>query len=480
MPKRHFRNALYLIIVLLLGAAFVLAAQVRTPQAQSPQTNLVTAIEAVAKQAVPAVVHIEVTERQEIANPLLPFENEPFFKYFFGNPNKMPKKFKREISGLGTGIIIDDSGHILTNYHVVGGATDIKVLLADGRQFTGNSIKTVGTDPKTDLALIQIVEKGPFPHLSLGDSNKTEVGQWVIAIGHPRGLDQTVTQGIISAKHRTGISDPSSYQDYLQTDAAINPGNSGGPLMNLNGEVIGINAAILSESGGFEGLGFAIPSNIAAHITQELIKNGKVIRGWLGVSLQSITPELAKSFGLSSYKGALVADVVKGSPADHAGMKHGDVVIAYQGNPVDDPSSFRNSVSLAPVGSEVKLTVVRNGAKQDVTVKVGSMEEQEKAVASSLKQQFGIAVRPLAPQEATEYGLESQSGLVVTEVDPKGPFGKAGFEKDDIILQVENNPVDSPDTLLALLDALKQTHKATVLGVDHKSGQSAAVQITLP
>jgi serine protease Do len=479
MPKRHLRNVVYLIFVIVLGAAFVLATRVHTPQAQSQQTNLVTAIEAVAKQAVPAVVHIEVTERQEIANPLLPFENEPFFKYFFGNP-KMPKKFKREISGLGTGIIIDDSGHILTNYHVVGGATDIKVLLADGRQFTGNSVKTIGTDMKTDLALIQIVEKGPFPHLPLGDSNKMEVGQWVVAIGHPRGLDQTVTQGIISAKHRTGISDPSSYQDYLQTDAAINPGNSGGPLMNLNGEVIGINAAILSESGGFEGLGFAIPSNIAVHITQELIKNGKVIRGWLGVSLQNITPELAKSFGLSSNKGALVAEVIKGSPADHAGMKQGDVVIAYQGNPVDDPSSLRNSVSLAPVGSEVKLTVVRNGAKQDITVKVGSLEEQEKAVASSLKQRFGIEIRPLEPQEANEYGLESQSGLVVTEVNLKGPFGKAGFEKGDIILQVENNPVDSPDTLLVLLSTLRQKHKATVLAVDHTSGQSAAVQITLP
>ncbi len=478
MPKRPSRNVLYSFIVILFGA-FVLAAQVHTSLAQSPQDGLVTAIETVARQAIPAVVHIEVTERQEIANPFLPFENEPFFKYFFGNP-KMPKKFKREVSGLGTGIIIDDAGHILTNYHVVGGATDIKVLLADGRQFTGKSVKTVGTDPKTDLALIQIVEKGPFPHLSLGDSNKMEVGQWVVAIGHPRGLDQTVTQGIISAKHRTGISDPSSYQDYLQTDAAINPGNSGGPLMNLNGEVIGINAAILSESGGFEGLGFAIPSNIAAHIAQELIKNGKVIRGWLGIALQNITPELAKSFGLSSNKGALVAEVIKGSPADRAGLKQGDVVIAYQGNPVDDPSSLRNSVSLASVGSEVKLTVVRNGAKQDVTVKAGSLEEQEKAVASSLKQQFGIEVRPLTPQEANDYGLESPSGVVVDEVDLKGPFGKAGFEKGDIILQIENSPVDSPDTLFALLSTLKQRHNATVLAVDHKSGQSGNVQITLP
>ena len=479
MPKRHLRNVVYLIFVIVLGAAFVLATRVHTPQAQSQQTNLVTAIEAVAKQAVPAVVHIEVTERQEIANPLLPFENEPFFKYFFGNP-KMPKKFKREISGLGTGIIIDDSGHILTNYHVVGGATDIKVLLADGRQFTGNSVKTIGTDMKTDLALIQIVEKGPFPHLPLGDSNKMEVGQWVVAIGHPRGLDQTVTQGIISAKHRTGISDPSSYQDYLQTDAAINPGNSGGPLMNLNGEVIGINAAILSESGGFEGLGFAIPSNIAVHITQELIKNGKVIRGWLGVSLQNITPELAKSFGLSSNKGALVAEVIKGSPADHAGMKQGDVVIAYQGNPVDDPSSFRNSVSLAPVGSEVKLTVVRNGAKQDVTVEVGSMEEQEKEVSASLKREFGIMVSPMTPQEANAYGLGSQSAVAITEVDSNGPFGKAGFEKGDLILQVANQPVGDADSLLIMLSSLKPKQRVTIMALDHKSGQTGNVLMTLP
>ena len=191
-------------------------------------------------------------------------------------------------------------------------------MLADGRQFTGKSVKLVGTDPKTDLAVIQILEKGPLPHLTLGDSDKVEVGQWVVAIGHPQGLDETVPRASSAPNIATGISDPSSYQDYLQTDAAINPGNSGGPLMNLNGEVIGINSAIISESGGFEGLGFAIPSNIAAHITQELIKNGKVIRGWLGVSLQNITPGLAKSFGLSSDKGALVADVIKGSPADHS------------------------------------------------------------------------------------------------------------------------------------------------------------------
>jgi len=479
MLERQSKNLRYSLSVILSGTVFILAMLVHVSSAQAQGTDLVTAIETVAKQAVPAVVHIEVTERREVANPLKPFENDPFFKYFFGNP-KMPGKFQRELLALGTGMILDDSGHILTNYHVVGGATNIQVLLADGRQFTGKSVKIIGTDAKTDLALIQIVEKGPFPHLSLGDSDKMEVGQWVVAIGHPRGLDQTVTQGIISAKHRTGISDPSGYQDYLQTDAAINPGNSGGPLLNLKGEVIGINAAILSESGGFEGLGFAIPSNIAAHITQELIKNGKVVRGWLGVSLQNINPELAKSFGLSSNKGALVAEVIKGSPADQAGIKQGDVITAYGDKPVEDPSSLRNSVSLASVGSQAKLTIVRSGSKQDITVKVGSQEEQEKVLAASLKKQFGIAVRPVTPQEANKYGLDSQQGLAVAEVDSNGPFGKAGFEKDDIILQVENQPVADADSLFVVLNSLKPKQKVTVMAVDHNTGQSGNVLMTLP
>jgi serine protease Do len=480
MQRSHLRNILYPLILIVLVITFSLTTRVYAPRAQSEQTNLTTAIETVARQAIPAVVHIEVTERQEVANPLLPFENDPFFKHFFGNPQKMPKKFQREIQGLGSGILIDDSGHIITNSHVVGGATKIQVVLADGRQFTGKSVKIIGIDPKTDLAVIQIMEKGPFPYLPLGDSDKMQVGQWVVAIGHPRGLDQTVTQGIISAKHRTGITDPSSYTDYLQTDAAINPGNSGGPLLNLNGQVIGINAAILSESGGFEGLGFAVPSNVAAHIAQELIENGKVVRGWLGVSLQNITPELASSFGLTGTKGALVADVIKGSPADHAGIKQGDVIIAIQGNPVADPSSLRNSVSLASVGSRVQLTIVRNGAKQDVKLTIGNLEDQEKSVAAALKRSFGIAVKPITPEEANALGLGSESGVVVTEVDSNGPFGKAGFEKDDVILKVDNNPVSGPDSLFTLLSALEKRHKATVLAVDHKSGRAGNVQVRLP
>jgi serine protease Do len=248
--------------------------------------DLTTAIIQVAKQNIPAVVHIEVTESQEVENPFAPFGNDPFFRRFFGVPN-MPRKFKRELKGLGTGMIIDSQGHILTNHHVAGGATKIEVLLSDGRRYPA---KLVGTDPNTDLAVIHIDAQGPLPYVTFGDSDKVEVGEWVVAIGHPRGLDQTVTQGIISAKHRRGITDPSGYQDFLQTDTAINPGNSGGPLLNLKGEVIGVNAAIASESGGFEGIGFTIPSNIAVHVAKTLIAHGKVERGWLGVSIQDLTP----------------------------------------------------------------------------------------------------------------------------------------------------------------------------------------------
>ncbi len=478
MTEKRLKNPIYLLLTISLVLVLTLAYRTIEPCAQSDQPNLVTAVETVAKQAIPAVVHVEVTERQEVANPFIPFENEPFLKYFFGAP-QMPKKFKREISGLGSGVIIDASGHILTNYHVVGGATKINVVLADGREFSGKSVKLVGTDPKTDLAVIQILGKDLFPYLPLGNSDQVQVGQWVVAIGQPRGLSETVTQGIISAKHRTGLSEPSSYQDFLQTDAAINPGNSGGPLMDLKGAVIGINSAIISQSGGFEGLGFAIPSNIAAHVSKELIEHGKVVRGWMGASLQKITPELAKSFNLNSFKGSLVSDVIKDSPAQRAGLKRGDVITAFQGNPVDNPSLLRNDVSLTAPGTQVRLTIIRNGAQSDIPVKIGNLETQQTAMANTLKHEFGIAVRSMTSEEANTYGLNSQAAVIVEDVSPESPFGKAGFQKDDIIVQIGRNQVDSAATLLTILDALRGRN-IKVLAVDHNSGQTTLVQVHLP
>jgi serine protease Do len=240
--------------------------------------GLITAIQDVAKQAIPSVVHIEMVEKQSITNPLLPFQGDPLFQYFFGNSGRMPKTIEREVQGLGSGIIMDAQGHILTNSHVVNGATKMTVILSDGRKYTDRSVRLIGIDTKADLAVIQIMSRESFPFLRFGDSDRVDVGQWVVAIGHPRGLDQTVTQGIISAKHRRGLTEPSSYQDFLQTDAAINPGNSGGPLLNLNAEVIGVNAAIMSQSGGFEGIGFATPSNIALQVAKRLIAGEKTRR----------------------------------------------------------------------------------------------------------------------------------------------------------------------------------------------------------
>jgi serine protease Do len=437
--------------------------------------NLSTAIARVAKETIPAVVHIEVTEHQEVSNPFSPFENDPFFHYFFNMP-KMPRKFKRELRGLGTGMIIDKEGHILTNYHVVGGADKIMVLLADGKQYKA---KVIGTDPKTDLAVIQISADGSLPYVTFGDSDKINVGDWVVAIGEPRGLDQTVTQGIISAKHRQGIMDPSNYQDYLQTDAAINPGNSGGPLLNLQGQVIGVNAAIESTSGGFQGIGFAIPSNMAVHIANTLIAQGKVERGWLGVSIQDLTPALAKSFDLSNTKGALIAQVLKGGPADKAGLERGDVVISFAGKDIPDTAALRNTVADTAIGKEVKVVVVRKGEKKDFAVEVGSQQKAIELLSSSLKGRLGVVLRPVTAKEAQEYGLEEGEGVAIESLEKNGLLAQAGFEVGDIILEVNGKPVYGVDNFVEQVDQLHNNQKIVLFALDQRTGQTGYVQLRI-
>ncbi|HVN23963.1 MAG TPA: trypsin-like peptidase domain-containing protein [Syntrophorhabdales bacterium] len=463
---------LFFVVTFMGGPALLVAP---CPSQAAPSVDLSTAIVEIAKKTIPAVAHIEVTERQEVANPFLPFEGDPFFRYFFGNP-KMPKKFKREVRGLGTGMIIDARGHILTNYHVAGGATKIEVVLANGKHYQA---KLVGGDPKTDLAVIEIPTKEQLPYVTFGDSDKVEVGEWVVAIGHPRGLDQTVTQGIISAKHRRGITDPTSYQDFLQTDAPINPGNSGGPLLNLRGEVIGVNAAIASESGGSEGIGFAIPSNIAQHISKLLIAHGKVERGWLGVGVQDLTQELAKSAGVDTLKGAYVSEVVKGGPAERAGLKKGDIVVAYQGKEIADASSLRNEAANTPIGSDARVTILRAGKKHDLTIHIGSLQEATKILAASLKERLGAEFRAVTPQEVSKYGLESNQGVAITRVDAKGPLGEVGFEPGDLILQIEGQTISSLENFIELVSSLKPGVRVTLVAVDHRSGNAGQVQVTV-
>jgi len=437
--------------------------------------DLSTAIIQVAKQNLPAVVYIEVTESQEVTNPFLPFENDPFFRRFFGGP-KMPRKFKQETKGLGSGIIIDPQGHILTNYHVAGAATKMEVTLADGSKYPA---KLVGGDPKTDLAVIHISAKERLPNVTFGDSDKAEVGEWVVAIGAPRALEKSVTQGIISAKHRRGITDPNSYQDFLQTDAAINPGNSGGPLLNLYGEVIGVNAAIATESGGFEGIGFTIPSNMAQYIAKTLIAHGKVERGWLGVSIRDLTPELAKSIHTESLNGALIVDVTKGGPAEKAGLRKNDVVIAYRGKEITDSSTLQNNVAETPIGTGAKITVLRNGKKEELTVKIESLEASTKVLAASVKFRLGVEVRASTSAEVNKYGINPNQGVVITWEDPKGPMKQAGFEIGDMILAINDQSIDNMESFMDLVSLLKPKEKISILALDHRTGNTGTVQVVV-
>ncbi|OPY79783.1 MAG: putative periplasmic serine endoprotease DegP-like precursor [Syntrophorhabdus sp. PtaU1.Bin153] len=476
IPKRY-RQYLVMVVVSLVTLFLVSAGPAKGQAAEKARgaADLSTAIIQVAKKNIPAVVHIEVTGQQEVITPSLPFEDDPFFRYFFGLP-KGPKKYKKELKGLGTGMIYDARGHILTNYHVVGGATKIEVVLSNGSKY---SAKLVGSDPKTDLAVIRISTKERLPYVTFGDSDKVQVGEWVVAIGHPRGLDQTVTQGIISAKHRAGITDPSSYQDFLQTDAAINPGNSGGPLLNLRGEVIGVNTIIVSGSGGFEGIGLAIPSGIALHVAKLLIAHGKVERGWLGVSVQDATQENAKALGVAARKGALIADIVKGGPADRAGLKKGDIVTGYQGKEISNGAGLRNEAATTPVGSDARVTIIRDGKKQDLTIRIGASKDAAKALAASVKERLGVEVRALTQKEAERRGLNTGQGVLITWVEARGPLGKVGFEAGDMILEVNGQAVSGPESFVELVASMRPKQQVTFLAVDHSSGSSGYVQVVV-
>ncbi|HVN72150.1 MAG TPA: Do family serine endopeptidase [Desulfomonilia bacterium] len=427
----------------------------------------------VAKQNIPAVVHIEVTQRQEVINPFSGFDNDPFFRHFFDFP-QTPRKFKRELKGIGTGMIINDDGFILTNNHVVTGATRIQVILPNESQYEA---KVIGTDPKTDLAVIKVNAKEKLPHVTFGDSDKVQVGEWVVAIGHPRGLDQTVTQGIISAKHRQGITDPNTYQDFLQTDAAINPGNSGGPLLNLDGQVIGVNSIIASQSGGSEGLGFAIPSNMAIHISKSLMGSGKVQRGWLGISLQDIAFDKMKSLKLDSTKGAYVMDVMKDSPAAKAGIKAGDVILTFDGKDITDSGALRNLVASTPIGKEVKLGIIRDGQKLSIAIRVGNLEDASKIMESSIRNKLGVDVRPLKESETSRYGIDQDQGVAISWLDQNGPMAKAGFEINDVIIKIDDQPIDSVEKFTYIVNTMKSHQTVTIYVIDHRTGQTGYIQV---
>ncbi|HDR16992.1 MAG TPA: DegQ family serine endoprotease [Desulfobacteraceae bacterium] len=385
------------------------------------------------KNASPAVVNISAVKIVKSQGGLpMPFgQDDPFKDFFeFFYRDRQPRDFKQQ--SLGSGFIIDKEGFILTNNHVVESTDEIKVKLADGREFNA---EIVGRDPKTDLALIRIEPESDLPTLSLGDSETAEVGDWVIAIGNPFGLGHTVTAGIISAKYRQ--IGAGSYDNFIQTDASINPGNSGGPLLNTAGEAIGINTAIFSRSGGNIGIGFAIPINMAKDILPQL-KEGKVVRGWLGVMIQEITPELKEKLGLSDSRGALVADVTSGGPAEKAGIKRGDVIVGFNGKEIKEMKELPFLVASSPVGSEAGVEIVRNGKRMTITVTLGRLtDEKEEGAPVQTRLELGMSLETLTPEKAAAMGLAGTEGVVVTQVVQGSPASGAGIRQGDVIVEVD-------------------------------------------
>jgi serine protease Do len=427
-----------------------------SPAASSPVDGLSSAFERVAKLVEPGVVNIS-TEQVIHSNGLNGFRQDQFedmfggnspFGFFFNQPRDLKQK------SLGSGLIVDPRGYILTNNHVVNNATKIKVKLQDGRSLDG---KVVGTDEATDLAVIK-VNASNLPTLKLANSDQVKVGEWVLAFGSPFGLEQTMTAGIISAKGRAiGEGD---YNNFLQTDAAINPGNSGGPLVNLQGEVVGINTMILSQSGGFQGVGLAIPGAMADNVYKQLITSGKVTRGWLGVSIQEITPELAKSFNLDGAKGVLVADVKPGSPAAKAGLRSGDVIIEYNGKETKNPRDLSMAVADTKVGVPAKLTVLRGGKTMSMEIAVGEKPAERAENNSPVERQdhakLGLTVENVDPDSARQLNLSSQKGALVTDVQEGSPADEGGLRAGDVIRELNHKPISNVSDLQSVVSNLKQ------------------------
>lgn len=366
----------------------------------------------------------------------------------FGDPFGGPRGPQR---GLGSGFIIDKEGLILTNNHVVQDAQKITVKLYDDREFEAT---IVGRDQRTDIAVIRITDKkGGLPVAPLGDSSKLRVGEWVMAMGSPFGLDHTVTAGIVSAKGRNIGAGP--YDNFIQTDASINPGNSGGPLVNLRGEVVGINTAIFSGSGGNIGIGFATPIDLAKEILPDLIKKGKVTRGWLGVTIQRVTPQIAETLGTAAARGALVASVAPGGPADQAGIKPGDIIVEYNGTEIRDSTELPIMVARTEVGKTALLTIVRDKKRIPTTIRVGELKDEEVLASAPKAGNLGLAVQNVTPEIAEGLGLDRMAGVVVTGVEPQSPAAEAGLRPGDVVLEVNRRKIGNVTELQKTLDEEK-------------------------
>jgi serine protease Do len=435
--------------------------------------KLSDALAEVADIARPSVVNISTTTTVTMENqPYGDLFNDPFFRRFFGDQFDHPgQKRKFKSSALGSGVIISTDGYILTNNHVVKGADEIKVILYDKREFKG---KIVGTDPRTDLAVVKIQAKD-LPVIRIGESGKLKTGDVVLAIGNPFGLNQTITMGIVSAVGRSNIG-LADFEDFIQTDAAINPGNSGGALVNTDGQLVGINTAIFSTSGGYMGIGFAIPSDMARSVMDSIIKHGKVIRGWLGVSIQNLTPELAKSLGMKETAGALVSGVEKDSPADKAGIKRGDLIIQFGGKKVEDSTGLRNMVAGSGPGTKAEIKIVRDQKEQTLTVTLG--EFQEKKAAKNIEYNNalkGITVQELTPSLRDRMGIpENVNGVIIANIIEDSPAQEA-LQIHDVIMEVNRRAITNISDYEQTVSKIGE--KDSVLLLIYREGASIYITI---
>jgi serine protease Do len=471
------------VVALSLYSAVPLQAQDARPQTQAPMAgDLADLVQA----RLPAVVNISTTQKAGGSATALPeMQMPPGFEDFmkrFGNPMERRERGSRapRANALGSGFIIDPAGYVVTNNHVVAEADEIKVILQDGVELPA---KLVGRDARTDVALLKVDSAKPLPALAWGDSDKTRVGESVFAIGNPFGLGGTVTSGIVSARARDINAGP--YDDFLQTDAAINRGNSGGPLFNMRGEVIGVNTAIFSPTGGNVGIGFAVPAAVAQNVVNELREHGKVSRGFLGVNIQRVTDEIAQAMGLKENKGALVSNVTEGSPAAKAGVKTGDVIVGFNGKDVPDVRALQRMVAATDADKSVQLTVLRNGKQQELSATIAQLKDAQVADAggkaqSGEKPTLGLALAPLTPAARAKYELgRDATGVVVVEVAQDSVAARRGIQAGDLIKKVGDQEVTTPDDVKAEVDRAKKAKQNSVLALIDRDGQNRFVALPL-
>jgi serine protease Do len=433
----------------------------------------------VAKKATPAVVAVQVESVVRTSGGYMgsPFDDEFFDRFFGPRPRggRAPREQRRV--GQASGFIISEDGYVLTNHHVIDGADTIRIKMGDGRTFEG--VEVVGSDDKADVAVLKIKDAQGLPFLELGDSDDLEVGEWVVAIGNPFGLTETLTVGVVSAKgRRVSQRGEDVYQDFIQTDAAINPGNSGGPLLNLDAKVVGINSAIISGSGGYMGVGLAVPISMATLIKDQLIATGRVERGYIGISMQDVTPELADYFKLKSRNGVLVMDVEKDSPSEKAGLKKDDVIVRLNGRTITDGNDIRNMIGFTAPGSDVEVTVIRGGKERTITITVGAREESVAAQTGEIGRKLGLTVQTIDAEVARQYNLAEGQGVRVEAVESGSTAENAGIQPNMVITSVNRKEVKS---VAEFNEALKESEQSKQVLLLVRTGRfSRYVLLRLP